>query len=198
MAVGAFAFFGGGSVGDVFFECAHHAVFPGVDGVAVEHQVAHDVHHVWQRHSVSQDSGDQLGVVPVFFVELARQALHGDFESLHVLKLKVVARGVLFFVFDYPAFGNPLGHEETLGFTCKYFVRPVVEQSDDGYPFLVAVAEPHHIGFEFLRAGWRLCFSEFVPGVVFVADQHALARAVAVDGHPFAAAFPGCHVNIAD
>ena len=67
-AVGTY-FVGGGAILDVAAQGAGHTVFPSRDGVLVEGQLGDKVNNVRNRHSVAQDTGNQLGVVPIFLFE---------------------------------------------------------------------------------------------------------------------------------
>ena len=62
-------FVGGGAVLDVAAQGAGHTVFPGRDGVLVKGQLGDKVNNVRNRHSVSQDAGNQFSVVPIFLFE---------------------------------------------------------------------------------------------------------------------------------
>jgi hypothetical protein len=69
-AVGAFFFGKFCSVGDVFLQGADYAILPGVDRFGLELQVIHKMHDERDRHAVTQDAGDQLGIVPELDIEL--------------------------------------------------------------------------------------------------------------------------------
>ena len=58
-----------GSVGYILFKPTDYAIFPGGDAFVVECEVIDKVYQEWQRHTMAQNTRNQLGVVPVLFVE---------------------------------------------------------------------------------------------------------------------------------
>ena len=61
---------GSGAVGYVFLQGSLHTVLPCVDALVVELQRCYKFYHVVDRHTIAQYARDELGVVPVFRVEL--------------------------------------------------------------------------------------------------------------------------------
>ena len=163
MAVGALLLgVGDGAVLDVAFQCAGYAVGPCGDGVDVEGEFADKFDDVGDRHAVAEDAGDELGVVPVFFLEHAREALDGDVVAVLVDKLEVVAGVLVAFVFDAddPAFVDPLGQEEALGAAGEDLVGAVFVHADDGNPVLLVVLEADNLGLELLGTFGGFAFAE--------------------------------------
>ena len=150
---------------------------------------------------MTQDAGDEFGIVPILLAEHARESLHGDMIAIGVGELEVIAGMFLTFLFDadYPAFLHPFGEEETLGTASENLIGTAFIHANDGNPVLLLVLEAHHLGLEFLGAFWGFALAK--AGVLFlafvVADEHAGARAVSVDGAAFAATLPGGLVNLA-
>lgn len=101
---------GMGSIGDVAFQCPDDPVFPCVDVVLVQCEVLHQVNGIGEGHSVAQDSGNKLGIVPVFLVKRPRKAFNGNLIALFVFKLEVIA-GFFAFVFfaDHISIFDPGG-----------------------------------------------------------------------------------------
>ena len=94
--VGAFLALGFGAVEHIFLQSTFHTIFPSVDVLAVELQGAYQFDDLLDRHAVAQYTGNQLGIVPILFVELLRQTLDGDFVSALVLELEVVTLDTVF------------------------------------------------------------------------------------------------------
>ena len=89
-AVRAFHTFGFRAVRDVFLQGAFHAVFPSVDTLALQLQRTDELDDMIQWHAVTQHAGNQLGIVPIFLVELLGKPFHGGLVSLLVFELEVV------------------------------------------------------------------------------------------------------------
>ena len=162
------------------------------------------------RHSVAQHAADQLGIVPVFGVELFGESFHGGLVSALVLKLEVVALGaVIVHLFDNLTLGHRLGQQDAFLVvlqTGEYLVGIAVQQSYEGHPLVLVVLESYHVALQFLRTDLRyfgvlagslhLCLHIVVLGGVFIlalllfflrhADHHARAASVAIDGTPLA------------
>ena len=112
-------------------------------------------------HTITQHSGDKLGVVPVFRVEFLRQSLHRGLISALVLELEVVAlRAVGVGLLDDAALRYGLGKSDTLLVVLQsgeYLVRIAVQQSYESHPLLLVVLETNHVTVEFLRTRFRHC-----------------------------------------
>ena len=69
-AIRTFLPFGFRSVLDIFLQCTFYTVFPSIDTFTVQLQRTYQFDHLFNRHPVTEYAGDQLRIVPVFFVEL--------------------------------------------------------------------------------------------------------------------------------
>ena len=158
------------------------------------------------RHTVAQHTRDQLGVVPIFWVELLRQTLNSSLVAAFVLKLEVVAlRAVFVHLLDNLTLRDGLGQHDTLVVilqTREDLVGIAVQQSDEGHPFVLVVLESYHVAFQLLRTdfrhlgmlagGLRLSLDIIVLGGVLGllfflvrllhTDHHTSAASVAIDG----------------
>ena len=108
------------------------------------------------RHTIAQHAGDQLGIVPVFRIELLAQSFHRGLVATLVLKLEVIAmRTVGVGLLDDLALGDALRQHNAFVVvlqTGEDLVRITVEQSDEGHPLLTVVLEAHYVAVELLRA----------------------------------------------
>ena len=193
-AVGT-GFAGLGAVLDVAFQCTGHTVGPSGDAVDVEVQFADEVHHIGDGHAMAQDTADELGIVPVLFLEHARKALHGDVVAVLVEELEVVAGVLVSFFFDayHPAFLHPFGQDEVLRTSGENLVRTVFVHAHHSNPVLFLVLETDHLGLQFLGTFGCLVLVELVVVAVLVLAfryEYTVARPVAVDGAALAARFP--------
>ena len=150
---------GSGAVGYVFLQGSLHTVLPCVDALVVELQRCYKFYHVVDRHTIAQYARDELGVVPVFGVELLRESLDGGLVTTLVFKLEVVTLGsVCVDLLDDASLGDGLGQSYTLLVvlqTREYLVRIAVEQSDKCHPLLAVVLESHHVALQFARTCLR-------------------------------------------
>ena len=151
-AIGAFLLLVHHAIRHVFLQCAGDAILPCVDAVFLHVEVLHQLNHVLDGHSVAQDAGNQLGVVPIFLVERAREPLHHHFIAVLVGVAEVVACAFIFgFLFDNQPFLNVWRQEEVLGFAQENLVGLAVQLAHEGNPFLVVVLEAHHITLQLFR-----------------------------------------------
>ncbi len=209
-AVGARLALGLCAVGQIFLERALHTHLPGVDRLVVEFKAGHEFKHLLDGHAVAQHARDKFGIVPELGVELLREALDSGFEATLVDELEVVAlHAILVDGLDNLALGHRLGAEDALvvvGNTGEDFIRTIVDESDEGNPLLLVVLEADHVGIKFdgafedvLHIGHVVTLFGFLLLLVVVRErnEHAGARAVAVDGAALAAAAPSRHVQFA-
>ena len=67
------------------------------------------------RHTVAEHSRDELGIVPILWVEFLAQSLNGSLVAALVLELEVVAAGaVITDMLDNLTLGNALGKHDAL------------------------------------------------------------------------------------
>ena len=166
------------------------------------------MYHLLDRHTVAQDARDELGIVPVFGIELAVQTFDGYLEAFLVAELEVVVSFAVFVpVLDYLAVGNALRHHDTfvvIGYTGEDLVRTSILETNESDPLLAIVLEANDLCFQFARTGdkhalyrglesCRLLFLVFL--LRLVSDKDATARTVAIDSTAFAAAFPCFHIQ---
>ena len=112
-------------------------------------------------HTITQHSGDKLGVVPVFRIEFLRKSLHRGLISALVLELEVIALctvgvGLL----DDSALCYGLGQSDALLVVLQsgeYLVRIAVQQSYESHPLLLVVLEADHVTVQFLRTRLHHC-----------------------------------------
>ena len=166
------------------------------------------------RHPVSQHSTDELGIVPIFGVELLRESLDSGLVATFVLKLEVVAAlSVLVCLLDYLSLGDCLWkHDAFLVVlqTCEDFIRIALKKTYEGHPLLLVVLETHHIAVENLgsyfchlwRATRTCCGLVFLLVLFLVffrhCDHDSAAAAVAVDGATLASGAPCLHIEFVD
>ena len=133
------------SVLNVFLQGTFHTVLPRVDALAIELERTYQLDYLFDRHTVAQHAGNQLGIVPILFVELLGKSLHGSLVSALVLELEVVALATLLVSgLDNAATGHTLGQDDTLFIvlqTGEDFVGITVEQTYEGHPLLFVVLE---------------------------------------------------------
>ena len=114
-------------------------------------QRADQLDNLFDRHTITQYSGDQFGVVPVFLVELFGQTFNGDFISAFVLELEVVTlAAVLVHLLNNVSGSNVLRQNNAFIVILKTgedFVRMSVQQTDECHPFFLVVLETDDIGF---------------------------------------------------
>ena len=169
------------------------------------------------RHAIAQHTADEFCVVPIFGVELLREALNRGLVSALVLKLEVVAAlARLVHVLDNLTLGDCLGQYDTLVVVLKTgedLVGITVEQSHECHPFLLVVLEAHHVAVEHLRA--NLChlgtLARHLGSVLHVGcsrillliflrhgDHHTAAASVAIDGASLASRAPCLDIEAID
>ena len=104
-------------------------------------------------HAVAQYTGNQLGIVPILFVELLGQTLDGDFVSALVLELEVVTLvSVLIHILDDVARHHILRQDDAfiiIQHTGEYFVGMIVQQADECHPFLLVVLEADNVCIQY-------------------------------------------------
>ena len=79
--VGALLSLGFGAVLNVFLQGTLYTILPSVDALAIELERTYQLDNLLDRHTVAQHAGNQLGIVPILFVELLRKALYGSLVS---------------------------------------------------------------------------------------------------------------------
>ena len=155
-ADGALLAYSLGTVSDILLQCALHTILPCVDALVFELQRANELDDMVDRHTIAQHAGDQLGIVPVFRIELLAQSFHRGLVATLVLKLEVIAmRTVGVGLLDDLALGDALRQHNAFVVvlqTGEDLVRLTVEQSNEGHPLLTVVLEAHYIAVELLRA----------------------------------------------
>ena len=70
--VGAHLTFGCRAVLNILLQCTLHAVLPRIDSFIVERELTDKTDDMVERHTITKHSGEQLGIVPIFGVELLR------------------------------------------------------------------------------------------------------------------------------
>ena len=83
------------SVCHILLERTLHTILPCVDTLVFQLQGGNKLDDMVDRHTVTENAGDQFCVVPIFWIELLRQALNGRFVATLVLKLEVIAVGTV-------------------------------------------------------------------------------------------------------
>ena len=145
------------TVRQVFLQSAFHTVLPSVDRFVIQFHTLNQFDHLVDRHTVAQDTGDQLGIVPEFRIELAVQTFDRHLVTPLILELEVVMLlAVLVIALDNATLRNVLRQHDTfivIGKTGKDFVRATIQQTDKCNPLLTVVLEFHHVGFQFARTG---------------------------------------------
>ena len=111
---------------------------------------------MFDRHTVAQHTGNQLGIVPVFRIKLLAQSLNRNLISSLVHKLEVVSlQSSIQNGLHNLAFAYRFRQHDTLVLilqTREDFVWMTVEQSNQSHPFLLIILESHHIAFQFSRS----------------------------------------------
>ena len=112
---------------------------------------------------MTQDPGDQFGIVPELFVERPRESLNGDLITLPVFKLKIIPGidTIGTTLYD-PSFLYPRGDPEVIGNTGEDLIWPAIQQTYYTDPFLLIVLEPDYLGIQLLRTMWCPGLLEFV------------------------------------
>ena len=114
---------------------------------------------MFEWHTIAQHTGDQLGIVPVFGIELLRKTFHGGLVTTFVLKLEVIAlRAVGIDLLNDLTVCHGLGKDDPLLIVLKTredLIRITVEQADKGHPFLLVVLETYHVALQLLRTNLR-------------------------------------------
>ena len=95
------------TVAQILLQGTLHTVLPRIDALRLQLQRRHQLDDMLDRHTVAQHTTNQLGIVPVFGVELLRQALNSNLVATGILKLEVVAfRTVSIDLLDNLTFGD--------------------------------------------------------------------------------------------
>ena len=89
--VGTFLSGGLHAVGYILFQGPLHAVFPRIDVGGVEFQSADKLQHLVDGHAVAEHTGDELGIVPEFRIELLAETLDRGLVAALVDELEVIA-----------------------------------------------------------------------------------------------------------
>ena len=108
--------------------------------------------HLINRHSVTEHSGNQFGIIPIFGIELVAQPLDGGLVSSFVDKLEIIAfvSAVVHRIDDVSA-GYGLGQEQSvfvIGQPGEDFVRPSIDKPHKSDPFFFVVLKPDNVGFQ--------------------------------------------------
>ena len=141
-----------------------------------------------QRHTVAEHTGNQLGIVPILFVELLRETLNGGLVATLVFKLEVVTLcAVRARHLDDASLRNGLRQGDALVIilqTSEDFIRMAVEQTDKGYPLFLVVLETHDIALQHIGTALRYfgslangnvgrgCFLAFLLVLLFLHAKH--------------------------
>ena len=152
------------TVRQIFLQSAFHTVLPGVDRFVIQLHALNQLDHLVDRHTVAQDTRDQLSIVPKLWIKLTIQAFDRHLVTTLIFELEVVMLlTVLIITLDNTTFRHVLWQHDTLfviGKTGKDFIRATIQQTDKRDPLLTVVLELHHISFQFARTGsydnWRL------------------------------------------
>ena len=148
---------------------------------------------------MAKDAADELGIVPIFFIEHSGETLDGDMVAVLVEELEVIARMLLtrFLDTDDVTFLDPLGQHKVVGLTRENLVGTALEHTYHGNPVFTVVAEADDFGLQFLGTLGGLALGKL--GIVLaglaLGDEDTVARAFAVDGAALAARLPGGHVD---
>ena len=200
------------AVDNVFLQSALHTVLPGVDALILQLERRHELYHAVDRHAIAQHTGDELGIVPVFGIELFGESLNGRLISALVLKLEVVAAGTVFVcLLQYLSLRNSLREHDSFVVVLQsgeYLIGVSVEQSYEGDPLLFVILESHHVALEHLRAhlshfGVHYFGSDRGNGLLLLVfllgrNHHSRAASVAVDGASLASRAPGFDIQLID
>ena len=170
------------------------------------------------RHTIAQNAGYQLCIVPIFRVELLAQSLHCSFVSPLVFKLKIIAmRAILNGRLDDLAFSDILWQYNSFLIilqTSEDFIRITIEQAHKSHPFLLVVLETNNITFEFFRPYFchfrtntlvlfrcifpnicAFCMTAFL--LVFLRNRYHYPRTatIPIDSTTLATALPGFNIK---
>ena len=111
---------------------------------------------MFDRHTVAQHAGNQLGIVPVFRIKLLAQSLNRNLIASLVHKLEVVSlQASVQNSLHNLAFAYRFRQHDTLVLILQArenFVWMTVEQSYQSHPFLLIILESDHIAFQFSRS----------------------------------------------
>ena len=108
------------------------------------------------RHTIAQNAGYELGIVPILGIELLAQSFDGNLVATLVDKLEIIS--LLSFRehrLDDLSLGDRLGEHDAFILilqTGEYLVGMTIEQSDQSHPFLLIVLVSYHIALQFLRS----------------------------------------------
>lgn len=109
-----------GSILDVFLQSAFYTVFPSIDIFTVQLQRTYQFNNLFYWHSVTEYSGNQFGVVPIFFIELLRQSFNSRLISALVFKLEVVTlRSVFIYILMIRPLVTLLGNKIPSSSSCR-------------------------------------------------------------------------------
>ncbi|MNL33870.1 hypothetical protein D3C87_1558040 [compost metagenome] len=161
---------------------------------------------------MTQGTGDQLSIVPVFRVKFMRKAFDCGFVSSLVLELKIITGIAIFvLVFDDQAFVYPSRDQDTIIIirqTGKDFIRLTVNQTNECNPFFAIVLETYHIRIQCFRTCRRedACIRTFIRIIAYLiiirfffliisSNQYTATAAVTVYGNAFTAALPRFHIQ---
>ena len=176
------------AIGDVFLQRTSHTDLPRVDVFALQLEAINKADNVVQRHTVAEHTGNQLGIVPILFVELLRETLNGGLVATLVFKLEVVTLcAVRTRHLDDASLRNGLRQGDALVIilqTSEDFIRMAVEQTDIGYPLFLVVLETNDIALQHIGTALRYfgslangnvgrgCFLAFLLVLLFLHAKH--------------------------
>ena len=66
---GTFLFLINHTIGHIFFQSAGDAILPGVDALFLHIEVLYQFDYILYGHAVTQDAGNEFGIVPILLVE---------------------------------------------------------------------------------------------------------------------------------
>ena len=160
--------------------------------------------NLFNRHTVTENSRNQFGIVPVFFVELFRQTFNRHLISALVFELEVVTLVAFFVVVLDDTSGSHRFRQQDTFFiilqTGKDFVRTSVEQTYKSNPLLFVILEAYYIRFKYTRT----CFYYlrwFAVALFFFIffflgwNQHTGTRTVSVYSTAFTARTPSFYIQ---
>jgi hypothetical protein len=114
-AVRAFLTFGLSSVCHILLKRTLHTILPGIDTFAFQLQRGYEFDDMVNRHAITEHTGYQFGIVPIFGIELLRKSFDCSLITTFVLKLEVIALGSIGIdMLDNLTMGNGLGQNDSL------------------------------------------------------------------------------------
>ena len=76
---------------EVLLQGSFHAHPPGVEGFGGELKLIDQLDDVGNRHTIAQNAGDELGIVPILGIELLAQSFDSNLVATLVDKLEIIS-----------------------------------------------------------------------------------------------------------